>query len=363
MKTRVKAAIATGASVLLLGAGVGIGTAVSAATGSSLVAEKSNLYGCITGPDRALKGTYTIEQNFINAGGCQKTVGGFPVTVGDQPVPVPTMPTPTPTPTTPTPTPTQTTPAPTPTPTTPPPTTAACVNSVYSNNSSTAQCNFAAYGPNIVGAQANNHPWVSQNVWNPVAGGTQKLTAFSPSSWNIVANVPASHNSDGGIVSYPDTGFWMGNNTGTTPVSSFTSVTSSWDVTLPTDPNVTAGWAAYDLWFNNWADEVMIRTDVVAPTAYDSGTPVATATFGGIPWHMQRFGAERVWTPGADDAHKINIAKGSVDVQAMLTWMQGHGQLSPTSVWTAASFGFEVARTNSTNQTFTVNNFTWNAQQ
>jgi hypothetical protein len=194
-----------------------------------------------------------------------------------------------------------------------------------------------------------------------VSGGKQTLTANSPTNWHVVAQVPASHDSDGGIVSFPDTGFWMGNNTGTTPVDSSASVTSSWDVTMPTDTSLVAGWSAYDLWFNNWADEVMIRTDITASSDYDS-TPIATAVFNGVTWNLVNFGSERVWSPGIDDAHKVNMKTGSIDVLAMLKWMESHGQLPANSVWTQASFGFEIARTNSTQQTFAVNNFSWTAK-
>jgi hypothetical protein len=355
MRTRIKAAIAAASSVALIGAGVGIGSAVAAS--SSPVAAKSNLYGCVTGPNRTLEGVYTIEQNFINAGGCQSTVGGFPVTVGDQPVPAPTTPTPTPTQTTPTPTPTPTTPTPTPT-----ATGAACVTSEYDHS---AQCDFPI-SPKITGTQANHNPWVSQDVWNPVAGGTQTLTANSPSNWHVVAQVPANHDSDGGIVSFPDTGFWMGAAptaapwVGTTPVDSYSSITSSWNVTIPADPNVSAGWGAYDLWLNNWADEVMIRTAVVAPPAYYTA-PVATATFDGQPWNLTVFGSERVWSPGSDDAHLRPMTTGTVDVKAMLVWLEQHGYLKAGSAWTQGSFGFEIARTNGTQQTFAVNDFSWTA--
>ena len=198
-------------------------------------------------------------------------------------------------------------------------------------------------------------------MWNPVSGGTQTLTAASPTNWHVVAQVPSNHDSDGGIVSYPDTGFWMGNNSGTTPVDSSASVTSSWDVTMPTNTSLVAGWSAYDLWFNNWADEVMIRTDITASSAYDS-TPIATAVFNGVTWNLVNFGSERVWSPGIDDAHKVNMKTGSIDVLAMLKWMESHGQLPAKSVWTQASFGFEIARTNSTQQTFAVNNFSWTAK-
>ena len=107
-------------------------------------------------------------------------------------------------------------------------------------------------------------------------------------------------------------------------VDSSSSIASSWNVTIPTNSQTTAGWAAYDLWFNNWADEVMIQTDIVANSNYNC-TASTSATFNGMPWHMCQFGSERVWKPGTDDTHLRNETTGSVDVRSMLTWMEQHG--------------------------------------
>ena len=133
-----------------------------------------------------------------------------------------------------------------------------------------------------------------QNVWSGSSSYQQTLYATAPNDWYVTANANTNF---GGVETYPNTGFDM---TGT--VDSDSSITSSWSVTIPTN-ETTAGWAAYDLWFNNWNDEVMIQTDLTVPSNgdYDCNA-VATATFSGMPWHLCVFGSERVWKPGTSDA-------------------------------------------------------------
>jgi hypothetical protein len=240
---------------------------------------------------------------------------------------------------------------PTPTPTnTPSPTPTASASSspgscVYSTSATNGQHDFAAV-PYITGAASA--PWVGPNVWNG-GGYQQTLCANSPKDWYITANANTNF---GGVLTYPNTGFYM---SGT--VDGKSSISSSWGVTIPTNAQ-TAGWAAYDLWFNNWADEVFIATDINANSNYNC-TGVATITVSGIPWHMCDFGSERVWKPGTDDQHLVNRTSGSIDVKAFLTWMEQNGKLPTGSTWTAGSFGFEVCDTGGTTQTFRVNDFSW----
>jgi hypothetical protein len=189
-------------------------------------------------------------------------------------------------------------------------------------------------------------------VWNGSSTYQQTLYANNPGQWHVTANANTHF---GGVLTYPNTGFDM---TGTVDGSS--SITSSWNVTIPNNAQ-TAGWAAYDLWFNNWADEVMIQTDITANSYYDC-TPVTTATFDGMSWHMCVFGSERVWKPGTDDSHLVNRASGTVDVRSILVWMEQKGYLPPGSTWTAGSFGFEVCDTGGTTEIFQVNGFSWSAQ-
>ncbi len=68
------------------------------------------------------------------------------------------------------------------------------------------------------------------------------------------------------------------------------------------------------------------------------------------------------WKIGPSDAspNPYNEASGSVNVQAMLEYMEQNGFLPANSNWTGGSFGFEICDTEGTSQTFAVNNFTWN---
>jgi len=240
----------------------------------------------------------------------------------------------------------------------PPPPTYSCITSDFDG-----ECGPYASQSQIVGS--NNEPWVDQNVWG--AGGTnytQTLYANSPGDWYVIGNV--SNNTTGAVLTYPNTGFDMpdGSNPGDHDghVDSYNSITSSWNVTMPTDSNTTTGWAAYDLWFNNWNDEVMIQTDLLVPSNGDYDcTAAATATFNGMAWHLCVFGSERVWKPGTDDNHLINQASGTVNVLAMLEWMEQNGYLPTNSIWTGGSFGFEICNTSGTNAKFEVNSFSWDA--
>jgi hypothetical protein len=207
-------------------------------------------------------------------------------------------------------------------------------------------------------------PWVDQNVWSGDTSYKQTNYVASPESWYVVANANTNF---GGVETYPNTGWGSeGPNGSEVTVDSESSITSSWNVTIPTDTTKVAGWAGYDLWFNNWADEVMIQPDITANSYYDC-TPVATATFGGMPWHMCAFGSERVWKPGTDDQHLQNQPSGTIDVKAFLTYMENdmttaQDKLPANSSWTGGSFGFEICDTEGTNQTFKVNSFSWHEQ-
>jgi hypothetical protein len=213
-----------------------------------------------------------------------------------------------------------------------------------------ARCNYAA-DPAIVGA--NSDPYVDQNIWSHNASYKQTLYASNPGSWYVVANANTHF---GGVLTYPNTGFFM-----TGAVNSYSSLTSSFSTTLPENAR-TAGWAAYDLWFNNWQDEVMIQTDIVANSYYDC-TAKTAATIDGQPWHLCVFGSERVWKPGTDDQHMANRTSGTINVQAFLTWMEQHGYLPAASTWTAGSYGFEICDTGGTNEAFRVNAFSWTARK
>ena len=229
--------------------------------------------------------------------------------------------------------------------TTPPTTGWACVTS--------AQSGGCPFGPDPQITGVNSDPYVDQNVWSPISGWQQTLSANGPGDWQVVANMPAGNT---GVVSYPNTGVYLSG-----AVDSYSQTTSSFRETMNANPQ-TSAWAMYDLWYNNWSDEVMIQYDFA-----NNGdcTPLATATFGGsngVPvqqWHLCDFGGGTLdWKLGSGEgAQKQDEQSGSIDILAMTKWLETHGYLPANSTWTAISDGWEICSTGGSNETFQLSNY------
>jgi hypothetical protein len=222
--------------------------------------------------------------------------------------------------------------------------------------------------PGIVGT--TGEITVGNNVFGPASNSySQKLYVVSPGNWSVVANFPAGTS----VRSFPNTGQtqnWINGTNLPAALSSWSSMFSSYSVSLDAHSG-TVGEAAYDLWFDDWHNEVMIQTDF----AGDSLRPrcdvlhevITTQTFGGtngVPsqrWNLCKFGPEIIWQP----ATGINYPSGKVNVMAMLTWLETHGNgnyLPANPTLTAISFGFEICSTGSRDQTFRLNNFSFTAE-
>lgn len=250
---------------------------------------------------------------------------------------------------TPTPTPTSLSPAPTTPSQSPTPTgTGTCVTGAAKGH-----CGPYAY-TQVTGSSQD--PYVDQNVWSPIPGSSQTLHATDPGNWYVTANMPAGNTA---VVSYPNTGAAYGEQ----PLSGFTRITSSFSENMNTTSG-TSAWAAYDLWFNNWRNEVMIQHDFANNGACPT---LATATFGGnndVPvqsWHFCKYGSELIWKLGTDDNHKVSEQSGSVDIKAMITWLEDHGYMPQNSTITNLSYGFEICSTGGQAENFQVTRYSLTA--
>jgi len=227
-------------------------------------------------------------------------------------------------------------------------TTAVCVKS-----GATGTCGPFRY-PAITNSDGQN-TFVGQNVWSPISGWSQTLYATSPGQWSVTAKMPAGNTS---VVSYPNTGqqFYY-----TNKLTGFSSIYSGFSENM--HPNSgTVAWAAYDIWLNNWNNEVMIQHDF----SFNGGngpcdlTPPVIATFGGsggVPvqtWHLCKFGSELIWQLNGGNAREKS---GTVDLLAMLTWLMRHGYLPQGSGLTDISYGFEICSTGGRPETFAVSHF------
>ena len=213
-------------------------------------------------------------------------------------------------------------------------------------------CGPYDYGA-ITGSDGSNTT-VGQDVWNPISGWSQTLYATSPGNWYVTANMPAGNTA---VVSFPNTGESSDSNL----LMSISSLYSSFSETM----NPTAGTsaeAAYDIWLNNWKNEVMIQHDMVNRGG-PCGPVLATTTFGGhggVPmktWILCQYGSELIWqVPGNGSTY--GEQSGSVDILAMLTWLVSHGGYLPQgSSLTAIGYGFEICSTGGADETFQVKAF------
>ena len=214
------------------------------------------------------------------------------------------------------------------------PSNAACVTSAAQFN-----CGPFQY-PQIEGVSSD--PTVGNNVWAPISGWQQTLYANSPGDWHVVANMPAGNT---GVVSYPSSSANFSNK----PLSDFDEVDSSFSETMNATSQ-TSAWATYDIWLANSGetDEIMIQHDFANNGACG---PDATATFDGQSWYLCDFGSMIAWKLAG------NEQSGTVDILAMLTWLQDHGYISTGSELELIGYGWEIASTGGRPETFTVSDY------
>jgi hypothetical protein len=208
--------------------------------------------------------------------------------------------------------------------------------------------------PGITDSDGSNTT-VGQDVWNPISGWSQTLYATNPGNWYATANLPADNTA---VVSYPNIGESYDSN----PLTGFSAIYSSFSENMnPTA--ATRAEAAYDIWLNNWNNEVMIQHDMVNRGG-PCGPVLATVSFGGnggVPvqsWILCQYGSEVIWQV-AGSGNVYGEHSGSVDILAMLTWLvNNQGYLPQGSSLTAIGYGFEVCSTGGVDENFQVESFT-----
>jgi hypothetical protein len=199
--------------------------------------------------------------------------------------------------------------------------------------------------------------YVSQDIWNPISGASQTLTAHSPGDWSVSANMPASN---GAVVSYPDVQqlFTTVNDT-PDPLSSFKSITSSFNESGPGSGGGDDYEAAYDIWAGtgdqNGTQEIMIWVDNHGQTP--AGSQVGTTTIDGTAYD--------VWSSGKDGTVSLVLASnetsGTVNVLADLNWLESNGYMPAGSGLNQIDFGWEICSTGGVAKTFTMNQYSLDA--
>ncbi len=239
-------------------------------------------------------------------------------------------------------------------------------NAAKGCSTSAAQGSCGPYDnyPNITGTTSSTN--IGNNVWNPIHGWHQTLSASSPGDWQVTANMPAGNTA---VASYPSVGanYGRANNT-PTPLGKFAMV-RSWFTERMNATARTSAWAAFDIWLgqgtsSKWTNEVMIQHDFAKNGAC---TAVATATFPGPGgalqhWHLCKFGSELVWKLGTNDRNKFSERTGVIHILAMLRWLVQHHYLPANAGLWAVGYGWEICSTGGRPETFTVSAYTLRAR-
>ena len=202
------------------------------------------------------------------------------------------------------------------------------------------------------------------DVWNPPSSWSQALFTTGPGDWYAIANFPTDRS--GAIHTYPSmTIQYCCSGSENPTLDSYSYMYSSLSTT-PDTASTTVTDAGYDNWMNDWANEVMIQTQLINTepcTGYFAHTVATSVSFGGtngVPvntWNLCQSAnypgtVELVWQltdPGG--SKNFGDSSISVDIYAMLKYLEGN-----TACYSSSGPG-----TGGLNKQFTVNSLTFTA--
>ena len=193
---------------------------------------------------------------------------------------------------------------------------------------------------------------LKNNMWNGDATklGSQTFWADSISSFGCTATMKAGNTA---VETYPNAQrLFYDTNEVDPKVTSFKAITSSWAQIQPMNVAGYIGEAAYDIWLNSWAIEVMIWVENHGQEP--AGNKLASPTIGGTTFDFYKDGSDYL------AFIQKNAASGSVDILAVLKWLQANGHVPATAGLTAVDFGWEICSTGGNPLNFKVTDYKLN---
>jgi hypothetical protein len=219
--------------------------------------------------------------------------------------------------------------------------------------------------PKIVMSNGFN-TYTGNNCWSDPSCNFV-LTSYNPGHWSVTGTEPA-------VQAYSNTSQlandWNGSGWGAggitphtdTPISALTSLSSSYAETMPHNSGTIAQ-AAWDIWLDNnggHPNEVMVWVDNVNRGS-GGAVQAGTTTVNGQGWTLYQYrGGELIWSLGAPGTF-VRQRSGTVDLLALLNWLQAHRFVASEAAITQLQFGWEICSTGGVKETFTVNRYELNS--
>jgi hypothetical protein len=256
------------------------------------------------------------------------------------------------------------------------PTSAAPTGTVWACVTSSPNGTCGDYNTGSTNSNGYNS-YVANNCWaDPTC--QQTLSANSFGDWQVTANEPAGN---GSVKTAPEAQQQFNNwcpgsktwsnlvpngcsNEGDTPISALSQLTSTYAESTPHNGQTIAQWA-WDNWLDNdsgYPDEVMIWVDNNGRCNSGSlGTQVhAPVTIAGQEWTPYQYDStEFIWSlDGSGGAGTCaQQASGTVDVLALLNWMQANGHAAAGATLDLLDGLFEICSTGGAPETFGVSSY------
>jgi len=217
---------------------------------------------------------------------------------------------------------------------------------------------------------------VQMGFWNSAnapSGSSQSMTAYDFGNWNTIDNFPTGNTA---VETYPNSDVLF--NSGVTVDSLVPLIGSfSHNMNLNANTDAEAGW---DIWLNGQpgtGQEIMIWTQMSnrgEPGGCTSGPPLAQVTFGGshgvVPyvWDLFQCGSERIWELDPAQFNSsfsgvYGLSIGSVDIGAMLQYLESIGNIPANSTFEQVEYGFEICSTGGVNEEFDLKGVSFNANE
>ncbi len=215
------------------------------------------------------------------------------------------------------------------------PAVAGCTNPLFTSTSST-------------GTWSTNGYFVNNDAWNSTEAGPQTMYACSFNNWYVVSNQPNLTTDPGSVKTYPDIEKLFSEQ----PIKSFHTITSFYNETTP---NVGNWDTAYDIWANNWKNEIMIWNN----EQNQGQIPPSGAINVTVAGHEYA-----AWQNGSKYTTLVvqpMNSSGNVNILGVLNWLTTKGWLPKNSTLTAVEYGIEISYTGGGPATFSVNNFSLSA--
>ncbi|WP_084546586.1 GH12 family glycosyl hydrolase domain-containing protein [Glycomyces arizonensis] len=166
------------------------------------------------------------------------------------------------------------------------------------------------------------------NIWGSGAG-TQTISAVDQSHWWV----DADHPNTGGIKSYPNVSYTLGEQ-----VSQMPEVDSSVTFEAPSGGSGVAYNATYDVWGNGHEHEIMIWLAKVGPVG-PLGSYETTVTVGGHTWDYYR------GNNGANEVYSFvrsgNTTSTTVGISDIAQWLYETGRMPDVRI-DQIQFGYEI---------------------